>query len=98
MWVTYDEKERIFKLDTPNTSYILGVVDEEGFLGHIYYGKKLKNSNVSYLLRTQEPPFVPSKNNRERCSFYDRFPFEYPTGGVGDYRESAISYYLKSNL
>ena len=91
MGVTYDEKERIFKLDTPNTSYILGVVDEEGFLGHIYYGKKLKDSNVSYLLRTQEPPFVPSKNNRERCSFYDTFPFEYPTGGVGDYRESAIS-------
>lgn len=91
MGVTYDEKERIFKLDTPNTSYILGVVDEEGFLGHIYYGKKLKDGNVSYLLRTQEPPFVPSKNNRERCSFYDTFPFEYPTGGVGDYRESAIS-------
>ena len=91
MGVTYDEKERIFKLDTPNTSYVLGVVDEEGYLGHIYYGKKIRDSHVSYLLRTQEAPFVPSKNNRERCSFCDRFPFEYPTSGVGDYRESAVS-------
>ena len=91
MSITYFEKERIFKLDTPNTSYIMGVVDEEGFLGHIYYGPKLKEANVAYLMRTEEAPFVPSKNNRERCSFYDTFPFEYPTGGVGDYRESALS-------
>lgn len=91
MGITYDEKERIFKLDTPNTSYVIGIVDEEGFLGHVYYGKKIKDTALSYLLRTKEPPFVPSKNNRERCSFYDRFPFEYPTGGVGDYRESAVS-------
>lgn len=91
MNITYDKANKIFKLDTPNTSYILGVVDEEGYLGHIYYGKKLKDSNVGYLLRLNENPFVPSKNNRERCAFCDRFPFEYPTNGVGDYRESAIS-------
>ncbi len=89
--ITYQEKERIFKLDTPNTSYMIGIVDEENFIGHIYYGKRLKDTDAAYLLRTDEPPFVPSKNNRERCSFYDCFPFEYPTSGVGDYRESCIS-------
>lgn len=89
--ITYYEKERIFKLDTPDTSYMIGIVDEENFVGHIYYGKRLKDAEASYLMRTQEPPFVPSVNNRERCSFYDCFPFEYPTGGVGDYRESCLS-------
>ncbi len=89
--VKYYEDERIFKLDTPNTTYMIGIVDEEGFIGHIYYGRKLKDAEASYLLRTGEPPFVPGRNNRERCSFYDCFPFEYPTGGVGDYRESCIS-------
>lgn len=88
--ITYYEKERVFKLDTPNTSYMIGIVDEENFVGHIYYGKRLKDAEASYLMRTQEPPFVPSVNNRERCSFYDCFPFEYPTGGVGDYRESCL--------
>ena len=88
--ITYNEKERVFKLDTPNTTYMIGIVDEENFVGHIYYGRRLKGSDASYLMRTGEPPFVPSQNNRERCSFYDCFPFEYPTGGVGDYRESCL--------
>lgn len=88
--ITYNEKQRTFKLDTPNTSYVIGIVDEEGFVGHAYYGRRLEDADVSYLMRTDEPPFVPSRNNRERCSFYDCFPFEYPTGGVGDYRESCI--------
>lgn len=91
MGVTYFEKDRVFKLDTPKTSYLIGIVDEENFIGHIYYGAKLTQHDVTYLMRTQEPPFVPGKNNRERCSFYDAFPFEYPTGGLGDYRESSFS-------
>ena len=36
MAVVYHEKERIFKLDTPNTSYIIGIVDKENFVGHVY--------------------------------------------------------------
>ena len=58
--LTYFEKERIFKLDTPKTSYLMGVVDEENFLGHIYYGKRIEDYNIGYLMRTGEPPFVPS--------------------------------------
>ena len=91
MGIAYFEKERVFKLDTENTSYVLGIVDEDNYVGHIYYGKKLQSHDVAYLMRTEEPPFVPSKNNRERCSFHDAFPFEYPTGGIGDYRESCFS-------
>ena len=89
--ITYHEQERIFKLDTPNTSYLIGIVDEENFIGHIYYGKRLKDADVSYLMRTEEAPFVPGRNNRERCAFYDCFPFEYPAGGTGDCRESCLS-------
>lgn len=88
--ISYNENERIFKLDTPNTTYMIGIVDEENFVGHIYYGKRLKEADAAYLMRTGEPPFVPSKNVRERCSFFDCFPFEYPTAGVGDYREGCI--------
>lgn len=91
MNIAYYEKERIFKLDTPNTSYLIGIVDEENFIGHIYYGKRLEGHNIGYLMRTQEAPYVPSKNDRERCAFYDCFPFEYPTGGLGDFRESCLS-------
>jgi alpha-galactosidase len=88
--ITYFENERVFKLDTLNTTYMIGIADEENFIGHIYYGKRLKDAGASYLMRTGEPPYMPSVNNRERGSFYDCFPFEYPTGGLGDYRESCI--------
>lgn len=37
------EVKAVFKLDTPNTSYVIGVVDTEQFLGHIYYGQRLND-------------------------------------------------------
>lgn len=91
MNITYNETNRIFKLDTPHTSYCIGVVDEENFLGHVYYGKSLGSDDLAYLMRTGEPPFVPSQNNRDRCSFLDAFPMEYAGNGLGDYREGALS-------
>ena len=91
MSVQYFEKERVFKLDTPNSSYLIGIIDEENFVGHIYYGKRVNSHELMYLLRTEEAPFVPSKNNRDRLSFLDSCPMEYPTHGLGDFREDAIS-------
>ena len=91
MSIVFYEKERLFKLDTPNTSYIMGIVDEEKFLAHVYYGEKLSDHRAGYLLRTQEGPFVPSVNNRDRIAFLDSFPMEYAAHGIGDCRESCIS-------
>ena len=90
MGITYFENERIFKLDTKNTSYVIGIVDKEGFVGHAYYGKKLGEDAVSYLMRIYESFGTPETNNRDRLSFYDAFPMEYPTHGIGDFRESAL--------
>ena len=85
-----EEVQGLFKLDTPGTSYVIGVVDKEQFLGHIYYGKSLNDYHLAHVLRVKEGPFVPTKNNRDRVAFLDSFPMEYPAGGLGDYRESCI--------
>ena len=90
MGITYFEQERIFKLDTRNTSYVIGIVDKEGFVGHAYYGKKLGNDALAYLMRIYESFGTPETNARDRLSFYDAFPMEYPTHGIGDFRESAL--------
>lgn len=90
MGIAFFEDERIFKLDTLNSSYIMGIVDKENFIGHAYYGKKCRDYKMGYLMRTGEAPFIPSENGRDRLSFLDAFPFEYPTHGLGDYRESCI--------
>ena len=91
MSITFYEKEQIFKLDTKNTTYAIGIVDEDKFLGHIYYGAKLNDYHLGCLMRISENPFVPSENNRDRVSFLDSFAMEYPANGLGDYRESCIS-------
>lgn len=91
MAIIYNESSKSFKLDTKSASYVIGVVDAEGFVGHAYFGKKLGEDDVTYLMRTGEAPFTPETNARDRLSFLDSFPMEYPTGGIGDYRESAIT-------
>ena len=90
MSIKYFEQDRIFKLDANNTTYMIAVIDEEKFLGHVYYGKKVIDKNLNYLLRTDKYPFTPSKNNRERVGFYDGFFFEYSTHGIGDFRQTAL--------
>ena len=91
MSIIFDEARKVFKLDTPNTSYLIAIVDNDQFVGHVYYGKKVEETELLHRLRIHENPLVPSKNERERCSFMDCFPFEYPTHGVGDYREDCFS-------
>lgn len=90
MAITYYSESKTFKLDTPNTSYCMGVQDSFGYLLHYYYGRKLGSANVSYLARTAEPPYTPDRNNRDKLSFLDCAPFEYPTGGIGDFREHCL--------
>ena len=91
MSIVFDEKLDLFHLQTEHTSYVIGLADKRTYVGHVYYGKRIRLQDMRYLLRIGEPPYVPSENNRERCSFYDTFPFEYSGNGVGDYRESAIA-------
>ncbi len=90
MNITFNKEKRIFKLDTQNCSYIMQIVDTEGFIGHVYYGAKINDEDISYRMRIAEPPFVPSVNARDRGSFLDTFPTEYSGNGVGDYRLSSI--------
>lgn len=88
--IQYDKKHEVFKLDTPNTSYIIGIADGK-YPGHIYYGKRLSDTDLAYLMRTGEHPAVPSVLPREKVSFYDCFPMEYPCGGTGYFRGECVN-------
>ena len=88
MGIIFHEESQVFQLQTKNTTYAIGIVDR-GYLGHIYYGKKIEGDHIKYLLRTEENPKTPCINQREKNSFLDQFPMEYPEHGMGDYRESA---------
>ncbi|MDE7246189.1 MAG: alpha-galactosidase, partial [Oscillospiraceae bacterium] len=90
MGISYNSQELVFRLDTPHTTYLIGIAGEEGFLGQIYYGPRIPDDNMQYLLRLDEPPYIPSQNAGERAAFYDIFPFEYPSWGSGDFREPCL--------
>lgn len=91
MGILYDEKERVFALHTPSTSYVIGIACEEGFVGHLYYGRRLGSlTGITENFRLKESPFTPEENDRDRVSFFDAFPFEYSSAGVGDFRESSL--------
>ncbi len=90
MPISYNEQERIFRLDTPRTTYLCGLAGSENFLGHVYYGPRVPDDNMGYLLRLEERPFTPDGNPGERASFYDCFPFEYPAWGGGNFRQPCL--------
>lgn len=90
MGIEYLEREGLFRLTAQDTEYVIGIGDGK-YVGHVYYGKKIEDNRCGYLMRTEEAPFVPSKNLREKCSFADAFPTEYSTWGMGDYRDSCLN-------
>ncbi|MGN0647381.1 MAG: alpha-galactosidase [Oscillospiraceae bacterium] len=89
MMIQYLESIKQFQLNTQNTTYALAIADD-AYLLHIYWGKKLPFTDLTYLLRLKENPFTPTQNERDRACFFDTVPFEYPCGGTGDYREPAF--------
>lgn len=90
MPISYNSDLRVFRLDTPRTTYLMGLVGNENFLGHLYYGPNIPDDNMHYLLHLEERPFTPDQNSGERASFYDAFPFEYPAWGEGSFREPCL--------
>ena len=87
--IRYDEKNKVFLLNSENTTYGIAIVDDR-YVEHLYYGAKIVDSAIRYLLREDEGPLTPSQRKRETGSFLDCAPMEFPETGMGDYRESAL--------
>ena len=51
MAISFNEQQKVFRLDTPHTTYLIGIVDDEDFLGHIYYGPRIPDDDMQYLKR-----------------------------------------------
>ncbi len=87
--ISYAEDIILFKLDANNTSYVFGATDD-GYLIHAYYGKKIEDEDLTYLLRLTENPWTLKTNARDKGTFMDAHAFEYPCHGTGDYREPCL--------
>ena len=88
--ITCNKQIRTIKLDTPNTSYVLGIRDG-GFLLNLYYGRRLPDDDL-WALSNRLPSASFSPSDPEYTYFsVDAAPMEYPTNGRGDFRVSALS-------
>lgn len=90
MAVTYIPDKKIFHLKTPNTSYVMALAGDYGYLLHAYYGPRLHSDDVSYLTRSDETTYIRDKSPKDKLSFLDCAPMEYPTGGIGDFRDHCL--------
>lgn len=90
MAIEYQKDNGIFTIHTLNTTYQM-MIDEYGFLLHLYYGSRISGS-MKYLLTYYDRGFSgnPYDSGTDRTYSLDVLPMEYPCQGQGDFRTPAL--------
>lgn len=87
MAIVIDEKEQVFHLKTPNTSYIMKVWRGK-YLAHVYWGKKINDFSMENALLSRTSGWSPMTDNEGYT--LDFISQEYPTSCGSDYGMPAI--------
>ncbi len=94
MAIIFEPNKKIFTLHTKNSTYQIQI-SKYGHLIHNYYGSKIENMDLSYLIQGINRGFSGSPYEamavEDRGYSLDTYPQEYPTYGIGDYRSSCLS-------
>ena len=92
MPILFDAERRVFKLDAKGFTYAM-MVYRENYLVHLYAGAPIPDTDLSYLMyRGWFDSLSPLNPQVEDPNFsVDIQPLEYPAGGAGDFRISALS-------
>ncbi|PSL30581.1 alpha-galactosidase [Planomicrobium soli] len=89
MPILYNDSTREFHLQNQQTSYIFKVLENEQ-LGHLYYGKRLRNrESFDRLFHVGESPNTACVNEGDLVFSLDLIKQEYPAYGTTDFREPA---------
>ncbi len=89
------EQSGIFTLHTRRTTYQMKV-NRYGVLLHTYYGPRVRDCDLSGLIRQADRSFSPNPDEAgsDRSFSLDTAPQEYSTCGVGDFRLSSVEFEL----
>lgn len=90
--ISFIEEKNILKLDTKNTSYVIGIYDENYIL-NLYYGAYIPDCNLwGNIKRHKNASFSPANPHIAHENFSsDVEPMEYGCNGSGDFRISALA-------
>lgn len=94
MGIKIDEKKLLFHLQGKNTSYVMQVI-RDGYLSHLYWGKRISNYRGSNKIIFMDRGFSPNPDDKDRTFSLDTIPQEYQAFGNGDFRIPA--YQIKLN-
>ncbi len=91
MAIKYNADTKTFALETADTSYLMKV-SRYGNLLHMYYGAKIPDQDLDYLLSFQDRGFSPNPNEagNDRTFSLDFLPQEFSTDRSGDYRTPSV--------
>ena len=88
MSIRFDDQNKTFYLSGKECSYIFRINDE-GYLEHLYYGKRLSEESLTYLFDGVNNNFSPSYMDWKN-SCLNALPQEYAIFGRGDYRTPSV--------
>lgn len=90
MTILVDEKKQLFTLQTNSTTYQMKV-GRFGYLYHLYYGKKIIDQDLSYLLYDGTSDYAPYPHAAsDRNGSLTLTTQEFPTVGTGDLGTPAL--------
>ncbi|CCQ96697.1 Alpha-galactosidase 1 [[Clostridium] ultunense Esp] len=91
--IYFDPLTKSFHLQTNKTSYIFQLLNQ-GYLAHLYWGRRISPPDPSYLLRYVGRAFSPSTDPSDLNLSLDTLPQEYPGYGTSDFRQPAYQVQL----
>lgn len=97
MSVLIDEKERIFHIQTKNSSYVFGVSDFD-IIEHFYYGKRIPDDNVRYISNRQIYSFFAQEDATNRHFATATVGLEVAPFNSGDVRTPSIVFDYENNV
>lgn len=95
MAITFNSINKTFHLQAKDTSYVMRVF-RDGYLAHLYFGKKVRNYNNSNKLQFLDRGFSPNPDPSDRTFSLDTLPQEYPAYGNTDFRTPAYQIQLEN--
>ena len=97
MSIRVDEKEKIFHIQTKNSSYVFCVSDFDT-VEHLYYGKRISDDNIRYISNRQIYSFFAQEDKDNRRFSTATVGLEVAPFNNGDVRTPSVVYDYENNV
>lgn len=87
--IIYDSEKKGFILNGKNYSYCF-YINKAGFVQHLYYGKKIDNRDLAFLLQEHGKKAEPNIDDINMDMSLDSMPSECGSFGRGDFRSATV--------